>query len=137
MGKRIILAAVLCMALAVPAAMAHGHKTKTKLDPPAYQQTGTTAADGVIFGTLVTSKEKCGDQRKVTVYRKKSGKDKKIGSTKAMAGGRAARAGTTFTFGYGVQSKHTQRGKYYTVTKPTSKCGGDRSKSATINPKSH
>ncbi len=113
MLKRIILATVLCTLLVAGAASAHGHKAKVKLEVSAYQP--TTNGNGIFIGSVDSKKKSCADGVNVTLYLRKSGKDKKIGAKKSFAG-----KGEGYSFI--IKSKKTKEGNYYATTKGTSKC---------------
>lgn len=82
-----------------------------------------TEQDGV-SGFVKSSKTSCHSGRKVTVYRKVSGPDKKAGSDTA----------TPNQDGSQYKVSLAKAGKYYAVVKATSKCKGAKSSSVSFSP---
>jgi hypothetical protein len=107
------LVAVATAALAGPASAA---KTGTSLSVQ-------TEADGV-SGFVKSKKQSCHSGRKVTVYRKVNGPDRKAGSDIAQPN----------QDGSQYKVSLPKAGKYYAVVKATSKCKGKTSKTVAFSP---
>ena len=101
------LASIASLAVAGPAVSAN--KTSTKLSIQ-------TEEDG-FSGFVKSSRESCHNGRKVTLYRKVSGPDKKAGSDTAQPNGDGSQ----------WKISVSRDGSYYAVVKATSKCGGKTS----------
>ena len=82
-----------------------------------------TEQDGV-SGFVKSSKGSCHSGRKVTVYRKVSGPDKKAGSDTA----------TPNQDGSQYKVSLSKAGKYYAVVKANRKCKGKTSKTVSFSP---
>jgi hypothetical protein len=107
------LAAVAPAALAGPALAA---KTSSKVSIQKEE-------DGV-SGFVLSAKESCHSGRKVVVYRKVAGPDKKAGSDTAQPNGDGSQWKVSLS----------RSGKYYAVVKATSKCKGATSKTVSFSP---
>jgi hypothetical protein len=107
------LAATASAALAGPALAA---RTSTKVSIQKEQ-------DGV-SGFVLSSKTSCHSGRKVVVYRKVGGPDKKAGSDVAQPNGDGSQYKVSLT----------RSGKYYAVVKGTKSCAGAKSKIVGFTP---
>lgn len=112
-ASALAVAALGSVALASPASAA---KTGTKLSIQ-------TEQDGV-SGFVKSSKSSCHSGRKVTVYRKVSGPDKKAGSDTAQPN----------QDGSQYKVSLSRAGKYYAKVNATSKCKGKTSKTVSFSP---
>ena len=119
--KRLATAAALgALALtAIPAEA--GDKAKTEVSLVAIVPIGMA---GYSYEGTIQSKKKCADKRKVIVYRKRPGKDEKIGSTRANGAVGA----------WAVQHPDQADGTYYAKAPATKECEGDRSGKLSIKP---
>jgi hypothetical protein len=108
--------ALIAMATAALAGPASAAKTGTSLSIQ-------TEADGV-SGFVKSSRSSCHSGRKVTVYRKVNGPDKKAGSDTAQPN----------QDGSQYKVSLSKAGKYYAVVKATSKCKGKTSRTVSFAP---
>jgi hypothetical protein len=117
MKRAALLAMVIAMAF-VPAASASG-KANTRLT---FDSIVLTPSETIWAGDIFSPRKACKNQRKVLVFRQRSGADQKMGSTRSYKG-------TDQPGYYWVFSKQglAPRGKYYAKVRPTDRCQGDRS----------
>jgi hypothetical protein len=117
---KIMLAIVVLAGLvAAPAAAA---KTKTNVEVLA---AGTSGAEPLYFQGLVnSSKLSCKKERKVTLYRAQSGKDKRLGAERTIPG-ESLQSGKWV---WQIEVPTPRVGNYYGAVKKTGSCRGDKSK---------
>ena len=126
-GGSLRRAALVVLAVAtawVPVAWADGKaNTRVTIDS-AFVIPGETQWAGDIF----SPRKACKNDRRVLVFRVRSGADEKIGSTRSYKG--SAQPGY-----YWVLSEPglAPAGKYYSKVKPTEKCQGDRSEAIPLD----
>ena len=117
---RIMLAIVVLAGLvAAPAAAA---KTKTNVEVLAAGTSGHIPL--YIGGVVQSSKLYCKDERKVTLYRAQSGKDKRLGAERTEPG----EGSLSGQWIWQIEVPTPRVGKYYGAVKKTGKCRGDKSK---------
>ena len=109
------VAALGALALTAAAPAVAGDKEKTEVSFVAIVPAGMA---GYSYEGTIQSKKKCADKRKVIVYRKRDGKDEKIGSTKANGP-----AGV-----WSVQHPDQAGGTYVAKAPATDICEGDKNK---------
>jgi hypothetical protein len=118
MKRRVLAAGVAAFLFAAPVAGAGG-KAETKVHFTVLIETGS---DGSYFeGSIESSKKRCANDRKVSVYRKRGGPDLKIGSTRSERRG-------DLGYEWIVESDDPLvPGKYYAKAGTTNSCQGDKS----------
>ena len=84
----------------------------------AFYKSGETVWQGNVFG-----KKTCAKGRRVFIFRVRSGKDEKLGSTKST---KSTRTKHFYPFSYS-ESGVARFGEYYAKVKPTDTCKGARS----------
>jgi len=84
----------------------------------AFYKSGETVWQGNVFG-----KKACAKGRRVFIFRVRSGKDEKLGSTKST---KSTRTKHFYPFSYS-ESGVARFGEYYAKVKPTDTCKGARS----------
>jgi len=84
----------------------------------AFYKSGETVWQGNVFG-----KKACAKGRRVLIFRVRSGKDKKLGSTKSR---KSTRTENFYPFSYSEPGV-APFGEYYAKVKPTDTCKGARS----------
>jgi hypothetical protein len=116
--KGAILVALAAAATCVPVAWAEGNaNTRVTIDS-AFVLPGETQWAGDIF----SPRKVCKNDRRVLVFRVRSGQDEKIGSTRSYKG--TAQPGYYWVLS---ESGLAPAGSYYSKVKPTDRCQGDRS----------
>jgi hypothetical protein len=117
MKRAALLAMVIAMAF-VPAASASGRaNTKVTLDG-----IFTVPIETHFDGDVKSTRKACKNDRKVKIFRKRSGADKKIGSTRSYKG----LTSNTYHWSH-VEDGVARAGNYYAKVKRTDKCKKDRS----------
>lgn len=112
------IAAAIVVAAAVTAAPAEG-KTATKLTiDSAFYASGQTHWAGDIF----SAKKACKDDRKISVFRVRSGDDQKVGTTRSFKG----EVDNNYYWTHYVDGA-APRGKYYAKAPATKSCEGAKS----------
>jgi hypothetical protein len=113
------LAAVAVMAF-VPAASAAKTHTALTTDGVFYVPTPAT----LFTGDVISVKKACANKRVVTIFRKRSGADEKIGTTKSKPG-----LTQKNLFFWSLEKPGLlPKGTYYSIVEATDKCAGARSK---------
>jgi hypothetical protein len=84
----------------------------------AFIKSGETVWQGDVFGPKA-----CAKRRRVYIFRVRSGKDAKIGSTRSR---KATGTPNFYPFSYSEPGV-AKAGKYYAKVKPTETCAGNRS----------
>ena len=116
--KRAILVALAVAVACVPVAWADGRaNTRVTIDS-AFVNPGETLFAGDIF----SPRKVCKNDRRVLVFRVRSGEDQKIGATRSYKG--SAQPGYYWTHS---EPGLLPAGKYYSKVKRTERCQGDRS----------
>jgi hypothetical protein len=116
--KRVILLVAAVAMVCVPAASAAKTDTRVTLDP----HIEVTPYGSIWTGEIFSSKKACKNERRVLVYRVRSGQDDKRGSTLSHKG----IASPGYYWGYD-EDGIAPPGKYYVKVLPTNGCNGDRS----------
>jgi hypothetical protein len=116
--KCAILGALAVAVACVPAAWADGRaNTRVTIDS-AFINPGETLFAGDIF----SPRKACKNDRRVLIFRARSGEDEKIGATRSYKG--SAQPGYFWTHS---ESGLLPAGDYYAKVKRTRRCKGDRS----------
>ena len=120
--KRAALLSVAAVVAFVPAAFGAGKsETEVTIDS-VFLASGQTHWAGDIEST----RKDCKDGRTVLIFRKRSGRDAKVGKTKSFKG--ISDNGYYWTY---YEEGAAKKGKYYAKVKATDKCAGDRSTTLT------
>jgi hypothetical protein len=102
----------------VPAALAAGKTPVAVFFDGAFYKSGETVWQGDVFGPKA-----CAKRRRVFIFRERSGRDQKIGSTRSRKA-----TGTQNLYPYSYSEPGVARlGEYYAKVKPTDTCKGARS----------
>jgi hypothetical protein len=117
MRRLVPLVAAIGMACA-PAALAADKLHVAVFYDGAFYKSGETVWQGNVFGPKA-----CAKGRRVFIFRVRSGRDQKIGSTRSR---RATRTKNFYPFSYS-QPGAARSGEYYAKVKPTDACRGARS----------
>ena len=115
--KRAFLLVAAFAVLPVPAALAAKTPVAVFYDG-AFYKSGETVWQGNVFGPKA-----CAKRRRVFIFRVRSGKDQRIGSTRSR---RATRTKNFYPFSYSEPGA-ASFGEYYAKVKPTDTCKGARS----------
>ena len=116
--KRAVLVAFGVAVACVPVAWADGKaNTRVTIDS-AFVNPGETLFAGDIF----SPRKACKNDRRVLIFRARSGEDEKIGATRSYKG--SAQPGYFWTHS---EPGLLPAGNYYSKVKPTERCQGDRS----------
>ena len=116
--KRAVLVVMACGLACVPAAWGADKKKTTVTIDAVFLASGQTHWSGDIF----SPRKACKNNRRVLIFRARSGADEKVGSTKSFKG--LVEKGYYWTY---FEEGAAPSGKYYAKVKPTDKCKGDRS----------
>ena len=102
----------------VPVALAAGKTPVAVFYDGAFYKSGETAWQGNVYGAKA-----CAKGRRVFIYRVRSGRDEKIGSTRSR---KSTRSKNFYPFSYSERGA-ARSGEYYARVKPTDRCKGARS----------
>jgi hypothetical protein len=118
--KRAVLLVIMGAVVCVPPTASAGEKANTTVTiDSAFYASGQTHWAGDIMSPL----KECKNNRRVLIFRVRSGDDAKVGSTRSFRGVTDRNNYFWTHFEQGA----APRGRYYAKTKPTDTCQGDRS----------
>lgn len=116
--KRVVLLAIVTVVACAPVAWAGG-KANTRVT---FDAIVTTPSETLFSGDIFSPRKACKNERKVLIFKKRAGADKKIGWTRSYKG--TDQPGYYWVHG---EEGLAPRGKYYAKVRPTDRCQRDRS----------